>query len=175
MKPFEPPKPLIFAQSMAFSIDHLFYAWERREDRSRDTYYNPLRREMLLGTVVPDFQRSKVWTEDQNRALIRSIWRGIPIGTYSLNFSISQKTPPDLTNILIDGQQRLNALRGYWENEFDFNGYFWGDLEDNHQRKFISRPFPQQRTDSTDRQEVLDYYNAMNFGGVAHDEQERAA
>ena len=172
---FKRPKPLMFAQSMAFGIDHLFYAFEKvRAGERNDSWYNPLDRPMLCGIVVPDFQRAKVWTMEQNRALIESVWRGIPIGTYSVNFSVGKTLPPELTNILIDGQQRINALSLYWRGVFAFDGYFWPDLSDLDQRMFVRNNFPQQRTDSRDMNEVLEYYNAMNFGGTDHTEEDRA-
>ena len=171
---FKRPKQLMFAQSMAFGIDHLFHHFEKEDDTSKDAWYNPCGLPMLLGFVVPGFQRPKVWSRDQNRALIESVWRGVPIGTYSVNFTTGSDLPPELTNILIDGQQRLNALREYWQNGFDFQGYYWRDLSDLDQRMFLRNSFPQMRTNSKDHAEVLTYYNAMNFGGVDHTAADRA-
>jgi uncharacterized protein with ParB-like and HNH nuclease domain len=171
---FQRPKPLMFAQSMAFGIDHLFYHWEKERSTSQEAWYNPLHRPMLCGFVIPEFQRDLVWNRDQKRALIESIWRGIPIGSYSVNFSVCKTLPPALTNIVIDGQQRLETLRSYWSNEFDYKGHYWQDLSELDQRYFIRGQFPQQRTDSEIEAEVRDYYNALNFGGTAHKQNERA-
>lgn len=174
---FKRPEPLMFAQPMAFQLDHLYFAFTRpeAESRRRDAFYNPLGRPMLFDFVIPEFQRDLVWTEDQKRALIHSVWLNIPIGTYSVNFSLAHKAlPPKLRNILIDGQQRLDALRGYWSDEFDYDGYYWSQLSDLDQRYFVRTSFPQMRTDGRDEAEVRRYYNAMNFAGTAHKEEERA-
>ena len=32
---------------------------------------------------LPEFQRPAVWSQAQEARLIESVWRGIPIGTYS--------------------------------------------------------------------------------------------
>lgn len=175
-KPFEPPKPLMFAQSMAFCLDSLLYNKERAEGKMgtpTDVFYNPLGLPMLCGHVIPDFQRGLCWTEDQNLALIDSIFRGIPIGTYAVNFSIDQ-LPPRLTNILLDGQQRLNALSLFWEDKLTYRGYKWSELNRPQQGILNRVMFPQMRTNTKDEAEARTYYNAMNFGGVDHTEEERA-
>lgn len=174
--PFKRPKELMFARNVAFGLDHLLFNKDRTTEKSKTAaraFYNPLGRKVLLGFVIPDFQRGLVWSVDQKVSLIESIWRGIPIGTYSVNFD-TDKLPPDLTNILIDGQQRLEAIDAYWNNEFEFGGYYWKDLSELDQHHFVRAPFPQMRTNSKNRAEVVEYYNAMNFGGVAHTEEDRA-
>ena len=171
---FKRPKPLMFAQSMAFGLDHLYHQHERDTDALDRDYYNPLKLPMLLGHVIPNFQRPLVWTVDQQVKLIDSIWRHIPIGTYAVNFRVAGGLPPALRNILIDGQQRLNAIRAYWDDEIPYHGYYWSQLSDLDQSHFVRVPFPQQRTDSTSVEEVHEYYNAMNFGGTDHKEGEQA-
>lgn len=172
---FKPPKPLMYAQSMAFGLDHLLFNKERMAygDYEHRVFYNPLKRPMLLGFVIPDFQRSLVWSEDQQLSLIDSIWRCIPIGTYAVNFS-TDKMPPKVTNVLLDGQQRLNALRAYWDDEIVYRGYKWSEIDEISQRHFVSKQFPQMRTNSHKTAELHEYYNAMNFGGTDHKEEDRA-
>lgn len=173
-EPFTPPPALMFAQPMAFALDSLLYNKERAENEDRrDRFYNPLKRPMLCGHVIPDFQRGLVWTEDQNLRLIDSVYRGIPIGTYAVNFS-TDRLPARLTNVLLDGQQRLNALALWWDDKLVYRGYRWSELNRQGQGLFTRVLFPQMRTNSKDEQEIRDYYNAMNFGGVDHEEGERA-
>ena len=175
-EPFEPPATLTFAQPMAFALDSLLYNKERAEGKAGtpgDRFYNPLNRPMLCGHVIPDFQRGLVWTEDQNLRLIDSVYRGIPIGTYAVNFS-TDRLPPRLTNVLLDGQQRLNALNEWWDDKLVYRGYRWSELNRQGQGLFSRVLFPQMRTNTKDEEEVVDYYNAMNFGGVAHTDEDRA-
>lgn len=176
-EPFNPPKSLIFTQSMSFGLDSLLFNKERAEGRiahhPNDKFYNPLGLPMLCGYVVPDFQRGLVWTEAQNLALIDSIFRGIPIGTYAVNFS-TDRLPPRLTNILLDGQQRLNALALYWDDKLVYRGYKWSELNRIQQGILNRAMFPQMRTNTKNEAEARAYYNAMNFGGVDHKEGEQA-
>lgn len=72
------------------------------------------------GTVLlPEFQRGYVWTRDQVRGLMRSLYRGYPVGGLLL-----WETEPDQTAVrgdmidggvrllLLDGQQRITSLYG---------------------------------------------------------------
>tara|TARA_R100001086_G_scaffold198466_1_gene114798 strand:+ start:422 stop:943 length:522 start_codon:yes stop_codon:yes gene_type:complete len=171
---FKRPRELMFAQPLAFALDHLYFAHTKTDPNEGD-FYNPLGREMLCGIALPDFQRPAVWDEAQQVALIDSLWRAVPIGTYSVNFSLSARAlPPSLRNILIDGQQRIRALVAYWDDVIEYEGYTWSQLSELDRRHFLHRPFPQMRTDSRNRDEVLEYYNVMNFGGTPHREEDRA-
>lgn len=174
---FKRPEPLMFAHPVSFALDHLLFNKERMmedPEKADNDFRNPTNGPMLLGFAIPFFQRALVWDVDQQRNLIHSIWMNIPIGTYSVNFTTGKDLPPRLRNILIDGQQRLEALRAYWDDEFKYRGYNWSQLSDRDQRHFVSTTFPQMRTDSESEDDVRTYYNAMNFGGVAHKEGERA-
>jgi hypothetical protein len=69
--------------------------------------------------VLPEFQREYVWTRDQTKKLIESLFKEYPIGSFLF---WKTNTPPDLKNIpknsvnsgiyqvILDGQQRLTAL-----------------------------------------------------------------
>lgn len=177
-EPFNPPKSLIFTQSMSFGLDSLLFNKERIIEKELIggemlNFYNPLKRPTLCGHVIPDFQRGLVWTEEQNLRLIDSVFRGIPIGTYAVNFDTDQ-LPPRLTNILLDGQQRLNALSLYWDDKLTYRGYKWSELNRPQQGILNRAMFPQMRTNTKNEAEARAYYNAMNFGGVDHKEGEQA-
>ena len=172
--PFKRPQELMFAQSMLFGLDHLYFKHTRELSVDDREHCNPLKRPTLFGFVIPDFQRGAVWSRDQQVALIDSVWRAIPIGTYAVNLSYRKGNLPHLRNILIDGQQRLNALRAYWDDEFEYRGHVWSSLSTRDQRFFIAHSFPQMRTETHDEKQARAYYNAMNFGGTAHREEDRA-
>ncbi|WP_062428723.1 GmrSD restriction endonuclease domain-containing protein [Herbidospora daliensis] len=72
------------------------------------------------GTVLlPEFQRGYVWTRDQVRGLMRSLYKGYPVGGLLL-----WETEPEMASIrgasaeagvrllLLDGQQRITTLYG---------------------------------------------------------------
>jgi hypothetical protein len=79
-----------------------------------------------LNLVLPEFQREYVWTYDQAKQLIVSLFRGFPTG--SLLFWKTDK-PPEVKNttippekigstlVILDGQQRLTTLYLFTQNE----------------------------------------------------------
>lgn len=124
----------------------------------------------ILGFRVPDFQRPLVWTLEQKIKLIESLWVGIPIGTYTVN----ERMGSEFDLIIIDGQQRLNAIESYINNDFKVYDMFYSELDNNLKRRFENSIFPQYVTDSDDIEYLKNYYNLMNFGGTAHKESDKA-
>lgn len=69
--------------------------------------------------VLPEFQREFVWGKDQSKELMKSLYRGFPIGSILL---WETENPPEIKNdaiakdvhklfkVLLDGQQRLTVL-----------------------------------------------------------------
>lgn len=74
-----------------------------------------------LGTyALPEFQRGYVWTREQVRKLMTSLYNGYPIGslliwvtrTDSANVRGGDAAPPGTVNLILDGQQRITSLYG---------------------------------------------------------------
>lgn len=124
-----------------------------------------------MGLKLPVWQRPLVWTEKQSIRFLESLWLGLPVGTYSYNLDIDSG---ELDGILIDGQQRLWALQQYVEDKFPVFGHRWSEVTKLDRRLFRSTSFPSYRVETKDEQYLKDYYNRMNFGGVAHTEDQRA-
>jgi uncharacterized protein with ParB-like and HNH nuclease domain len=145
-----PPK-LKLGQHYNFTVEYLI---------NRDFYFK-----------IPNFQRPLVWTQQQKIKLIESLWIGVPIGTYT----VSESDNPALDRLLIDGQQRINAIKEYVNNEFKVYGLFYSEVTTEHtDRKFYNCQFPCYVTQSDDIDYLKNYYNIMNFGGTPHKESERA-
>lgn len=70
--------------------------------------------------VNRQYQRKLVWATDEKASLIESILRGYPIPLFL--FARITDGPTSDTLEIIDGVQRLNAIFGFIENEFDVNG-----------------------------------------------------
>ncbi|MFC5815133.1 GmrSD restriction endonuclease domain-containing protein [Nonomuraea harbinensis] len=72
------------------------------------------------GTVLlPEFQRGYVWNRDQVRGLMRSLYKGYPVGGLLLwetepdMASVRGSTPDGgIRRLLLDGQQRITSLYG---------------------------------------------------------------
>lgn len=128
-------------------------------------------RRTVLEFILPEWQRGFVWTQDQSVALIESIWRGIPIGTYS--FVLKAGSPFD--GYLVDGQQRMYALEQYVTNKFPVFGATYSELSSTDRRRFMMSHFPCYTIErDVDEKYLREYYNLLNFGGVNHTEQDRA-
>lgn len=105
--------------------------------------------------------------------LLESAWRGLGIGTYKINRTPTYGNAFD--GLLIDGHQRLHALQCYFEGRFPVYGYRWQENTEVDRRGFLmGRNFPRYVTKTDDERYLREYYNRMNFGGVAHNQTQRA-
>ena len=146
----------------------------RLENHQTDAdFINPLNLPTICGYNIPKWQRPLVWTLDQKISLIQSIWRGIPIGSYSTTHWETKN--PALRNLVVDGQQRLNAIEGYFRNEFSVFGAKWVEIDKLNQRRFTSANFPRYVVRSEDPQYLKNYYNLLNFAGSQHTQANRLA
>ena len=68
----------------------------------------------------PEYQRGEVWTRSQQRKLIDSIFRGYQLPIFYLQDTSVEYSDGGRWDRLeiIDGQQRVNALRGYVKGDF---------------------------------------------------------
>lgn len=119
----------------------------------------------IMGFRLPDWQRDLCWNQDQMISFMQSLWRGIPVGTYTYNENLDD---PKLDFLLIDGQQRMFAISEYLSDEFPVYGFYYSDLPAVDKRRFSLLHFPCYLTKSSDETYLREYYNLMNFGGVAH-------
>lgn len=133
---------------------------------------NPHGLRVVMGYFLPEWQRGLVWSEAQKIALIESAWRGLSIGTYTFNRA---PTGHKFDDLLIDGQQRMNAIQDYLDDKFKVFGFLWSEVTEVDRRIWeMTTHFNSYITETTDEKYLRAYYNMMNFGGVAHKESERA-
>jgi uncharacterized protein with ParB-like and HNH nuclease domain len=128
------------------------------------------RKGTVMGYKIPDFQRPLVWSKKQKIKLIESLFLGLPIGTFTVNEINDYK----FDSIIIDGQQRMNAIQEYIENKLKVYDLLYSEVNQNDKARFRTAAFPQYVTNSDDIEYLKNYYNLMNFGGTAHKESERA-
>ena len=161
------PDKIQLGEFMSSTCATPIYNW-----RDKHTPNNHGYRE-VMGYFLPSWQRPLVWTSEQKIKLIESLWLGLNIGTFTFNRSKEHGGPLD--NLLIDGQQRMWALQCYLSDEFHVFGYKWSEITDADKRGFeFSRHFHCYITKSDDEKYLREYYNMMNFGSVAHTEDQRA-
>jgi len=121
----------------------------------------------------PDFQRGHVWSEEKQVAYVEFILQGGRSSRTILfnnpNWNVTVK--PDDDFVLVDGKQRLEAVRRFLHDEIPA---FW------HMRSEYVDKLPAMcgpdfvfhvNTLQT-REEVLLWYLQLNSGGVVHTEEE---
>lgn len=155
-------------QNRLFTLGHAmnqYDTWRKHPETE-----NPSGLRTVMGFALPTWQRGLVWTEAQSISFIESVWRGLPLGTYSYNRA-SYKSPND--NLLIDGQQRLYAVERYISDHFPVFGLLWSELDKIDHRYFDMTPFGAFVTTTEDEAYLRSYYDLMNFSGTAHRDDER--
>lgn len=119
----------------------------------------------------PDFQRGHVWTDEQRSRYVEYVLRGGE-GGKELLFncrgwqSVRTKTPGPYQ--IIDGLQRLTAVRRFLAGELRAFGHYRGQFQGpmQHYLGFRWRMFELTRA------EVLQFYLDLNAGGTPHAESE---
>lgn len=138
-------------------------------------HYNDNSCEGSLGlNLDPDFQRGHVWTEDKQRAYVEFCLRE-GTGSRTLLFNHPNWMGSFAGEmVLVDGKQRLEAVRKFVRNELAiFDGHYLKDFE-NHERVLRSRGayFEVSVNSLKTRKEVLEWYLQLNSGGVVHTAEE---
>lgn len=119
----------------------------------------------------PDFQRGHVWTQDKQIKYVEFILRG---GKSSKDIYFNH---PGWTTdfkgemVLVDGKQRMEAVRAFMRDEIEAFGTKYSEFTDNigivSNADFIIHVNNLQT-----REEVLQWYLDLNSGGVVHTDDE---
>lgn len=120
----------------------------------------------------PDFQRGHVWDESKQRAYVEFVLRG---GRSSrviyFNAPGWNGRGPSGTMQLVDGKQRLEAVRQFISNALPiFGGSMFSDFTDRI--RLVNHDFIFCVNDLATRREVLQWYLDLNTGGVVHTSKE---
>lgn len=126
----------------------------------------------LLGLVLPPWQRPEVWGVEQKRRFIEGIFLGFGCGYYVTNGLewLKDGTSAPMSGWLLDGQQRISALRDFLEDRL----VLFGDvriscLSAPEVRRFRHEVFPCFELEYTDDENKLkELYDRLNFSGIAH-------
>lgn len=124
--------------------------------------------------IDPDFQRVHVWTEAQQVAWLEHVLRHGKSGRV-LYFNKpswgGKRTAKYDDFVLVDGKQRLEAIRRFSLNEIRVFGSYFSEYTDSPRIcstiKFNVNDLPRKR-------DVLKWYLQMNAGGTPHTDEEIA-
>jgi hypothetical protein len=158
-----------FTRDSAYRVDVGWgYLEKNLEDWSRDYGLE----------LEPDFQRAHVWTREKQVAYVEFVLRGgkssnqIYFNSPAFGSQRKKASLPD-TIVLVDGLQRLTAVRAFMNDEFKVFGWSHSEFKDG--LDICRHRFSVNVNDLGTRAEVLQWYLDLNAGGVAHtnDEIER--
>lgn len=119
----------------------------------------------------PDFQRGHIWTRAQQIAYVEYQLQGGEVGQ-NLVFSCPDWNNPWSTSaslVLVDGKQRLEAVRAFWRGGFKVFGSLRNEYTD-YPRMFIR--FKWRVVEVKTRADLLRLYLQINAGGTPHTQEE---
>ena len=140
--------------------------------------------------IIPEFQRGYVWKPAQASKLIESFLMGLPVPGIFVFVQEHQREQGNPTQLVIDGQQRLRSVFGYFEGKLPSSerafrlsgvdprwvGKGFTDLEHWEQRILLTSILRvvniEQREPRNDSSSIYQIFERLNTGGTALTPQE---
>jgi hypothetical protein len=107
--PHQQPLQRILMQPSARNVMHFLSGW-----RQRETF-----------DLHAPYQRGSVWKLEQRQKLIQSLLRGLPVGSIITNL----RGPADAQYHVVDGKQRIEALRAFDSGNVPVPAWWWADTD----------------------------------------------
>ncbi|WP_233071675.1 DUF262 domain-containing protein [Motilimonas eburnea] len=164
------PKPVIRFASSSTSI----HALVANSGFGKEAY--PWTNRFIGRFPLPSWQRELVWSQEQKISFIESVFMGYDLGSVMINdyLEMTNGTMSPMSDILIDGQQRVSAINDFITDQFPVNGLFWKDLTRIERRTFLEREMGKKMVSCFDEDKLKLVYNHLNFSGVRHSQSEMA-
>ena len=117
--------------------------------------------------LSPDFQRRSVWTDKAKSYLIDTVLRGKPMP----KIIITQRLEGAKNiRVVVDGQQRLRAILGYYNGDFkiskahykELSTYSYQTLPNNLDKEFLKYELGVDLLFDTPYEEILDIFARIN-------------
>lgn len=129
--------------------------------------------------ISPKYQRKAVWNDQAKSYLIDTIIRGLPIPQVFVRQKIDTQLSMT-TREVIDGQQRLRAIIGFYKNEFPimkkhnkkFGGKYYYNLEEDEKLEFLDYQIPVELIKSPDDNVIYDMFMRVNTNSIVLNKQE---
>lgn len=164
------PPVLLVGSVHDFSVNAVIYQSQEEEIQA---LLAPQGLRQTMGWNLPSWQRDSVWSMEQQKSFLESIFLGLGTGTYvvtTIEFDQAGKILPT-SGLLIDGQQRLGSIAKFVNNEIAiFDGIYYKDLPSSEQlARFRTVKFPRYEVSGrTPEKELKELYYRLNFGGSEH-------
>lgn len=133
-------------------------------------------------TLNPKFQRRITWDVERKSKLIESFLLNVPIPPVYIIRLKKNGEGLNSSYTVIDGQQRLNAVYSFFNNEYrlkglettpQLNGYNYSDLKTTDFIDLLStRPLRTYEVVSSNPKTVFDIFSRLNTGGMVLNDQE---
>lgn len=127
--------------------------------------------------ISPKFQRRSVWTERAKSYLIDTVLRGRPIPKILITQSLREGKN---VRVVIDGQQRLRAILGFFSGEFtlsrahnkEYAGILYQDLDNDVKAEFLKYEIGVDVLFDLTYEDTLDVFARLNTYSVKLNPQE---
>lgn len=180
------PRPTLQARTSPLTINTLVHSLRSFNAEDAKLQY-PWAQRFVMGLPLAPWQREFKWSMDQVQRFITSAWTGVHLGSYIVTATDLRKEDAgfrgieylSLSNMVIDGQQRLQALELYLNDQVpvpDASGVpiLWNEVEPFDRRRFQNTVFSRSEIPLLPEPELKFFYDTFNFGGVPHTAEERA-
>lgn len=121
----------------------------------------------------PSYQRRSVWTDDDRKLLLETIFMGGEIGRFVLkNINMNEwNENQNYIYEIIDGKQRLLTLVAFYEDRFRYKGYLYSELSKKDKRTFNETNIAIADLRNISKKDTLRVFLLLNRGGkvVAND------
>jgi hypothetical protein len=167
-----------------YPIEVLLGHWEKclvDPSSARDRF--PWAERFAMGMPIPKWTRGVKWNVGQQARFITSVWSGGDLGSYLTNDwsepASTDRALAENSEILIDGQQRLHSLEGYFLDHLavpDAQGQprVWSELGNVERKRFLSTIFTHVRVSSGDEVALRRTYDLCALGVVPRSFDQRA-
>lgn len=131
----------------------------------------------------PPYQRGVVWGTKRKRNLIKSLLSGVPVPSIVINDRSVRFEDWDASNdpsyVVVDGKQRITALRDFVDGKFavpgewfdvDADEVLFTELDKPNQRHFMHRPIAVSESRLATLDEEREFFDLINFGGLEQGE-----
>lgn len=127
--------------------------------------------------LSPDFQRRSVWTDKAKSYLIDTILRGKPMPKLIITQRL--KGAKNI-RVVVDGQQRLRAILGYYNGDFkvskahnkELSTYYYQTLPEGLDKEFLKYELGVDLLFDTPYEDILDIFARINSYTVKLEPQE---
>lgn len=117
--------------------------------------------------INPEYQRELVWELEDKQKLIDSIFKNVDIGKFVFirrNYDASKNPTPHFFEIL-DGKQRLTAIKEFWEDRFQYNGFYYSELHPYDQSHFDGYLISMAEVTEPTKEQIYRYFLRLNTAG----------